>query len=311
MSDNPASDSASVSEFEDRIEKAAAAMKVGVEFVRDQLAEMGIEGDDAIELLEDEATTADLAESTFMNVEDEKSRPKIIPFRRGWRILKGSSGEKSAPAAPESSRDDKLVELLRPVEQWSDVEVVEKYGPDCEARVTEEMERRTKGKRCVVFNADGSVDVEQTVTLIRLFRKEKSKKDRETFKVPGGSVVRLYAVGEFPLVFVEECPLHGTLTLLDGYCEECQDSWKGISDDDRVIVRVAVEVDPDLASGPMAIAKLIKRIRDEESAKFLLDVGQIGLHYQDLKEEGRLPILRRKMSTTKNGDPFYSRHQSF
>jgi hypothetical protein len=309
---------APVSPFDERVNAAAKAMKVKPKDVKEKLALMGIEGDDAIEMLDDDATTEELAAPFFTTPGPmasevggpNKVKVKLIPFKRGWRILKGTP--KDDPKDEPKSEGQQLADAIRNMnlDQWGDEELAEALNPDGDDRVIDELRRRCKDQPIVVFDDAGNVDPQATVEMLRHCRRNYSKNRNmpSTMKIPGGKLTRLYRVGDFPMLFVEECPVHGNIVLVNGYCERCQDTWKDVAIEDRVIVRVAVGVDPSLAAGANAITRLISDA--QESAQPLLEIGKTGLLYNDLKDEGRLPLLRRKASTTRNGDPFgvHQRH---
>ena len=158
MSDQPSSSSQSeesqaAKEYDRRVEAAAKAMKVKAEVVVEALRVLGIDCvDDAIEMLEDPAAAEKDANKVFCG---EKG-VKIVPFRRGWRILKGKETE-SDPQPQQPDGTQALVAALRPVEQYKDKELIEQYGPDCESRIAEELRKRTHDRRFVIFMPDGAV----------------------------------------------------------------------------------------------------------------------------------------------------------
>lgn len=328
----------SVQEFNKRVEEAAKAMRLKPTEVLYHLSEVGVEADeDAIPTLESTDFKFEDAQSQFVGVglwlreidtyfydklknagcsvvdgeTPERivvNQAKIVGFRRGFRILKGN-----AVGSEEQTRKDPiqvLVENNRPVEQWGDQELVEKYGPDCESRIAEELARRSKDVPFVVFKDGNAVNVEATLFLLRQARRNKPVGRLWSGAETGGKTSHVHPVGEFPLEYVEECPLHGDIILVGGHCEKCKASWDGIDNDDRVIIRVAKMADQSLGKGAIEAAKVIGEAK-AKGAKALLEIGDIGLTYQDLEADNRLPVLRRRMSRAKNGDPFNVTHKRF
>jgi hypothetical protein len=127
--------------------------------------------------------------------------------------------------------------------------------------------------------------------MLRLARRHETP---GTFIV-SNEVCRVYRTGEFPLSWVEECPVHRNSILADGYCDECGLIWKNISEEERVMIRVGIDaglLKPDvIASGAKPHHPKLKLI------------------YNELKEDGKLPILRKRISRGGNSDPFFVHKQ--
>jgi hypothetical protein len=275
-------------------------MGISPDAIWGHLAELGVDKDDmGLSILDAPTTTEADAERFFVHGTSEAGAlAKVARFKAGWLILKGKKID--APAEGEKRPS------LRKVADFSDEALLKEYGPDADTRVVDELASRSKGNNVIVFNDDGTtVNVEVSLTLLKLSRRQKPPR---TYLV-NGKLATVHAVGEFPSSFAEECPIHGNVILADGFCEQCQNSWKGVPEEDRVIVRVA--------SGYLGqqtltyIAQLISWVRSK-GAKYLLDeTPVIGARYDELKKDDSLPKLRRKMSRTKNGDPFFVEHKTY
>jgi hypothetical protein len=96
-----------------------------------------------------------------------------------------------------------------------------------------------------------------------------------------------------------ECPIHSNVLLLNGYCEECGMEWKNIDDNKEKYVFLRL-VSETTKIEPVALRMYIQQGFDELVKLF----PKVLLTYNALKEEERLPTLKRRLSKNKQGDPF-------
>jgi hypothetical protein len=286
------------------VTEAAKVMGLALDQMWTALEELGINKNDperGLFILRSGSISVDDVKDTFV-----KAGVKILPFKAGWAVLT----PKAIATVPPNRTLEKLVETMRSVDQYSDEELLAKYSPDCPANIMEQLRIRSKNRPFVVFDdekGEDVVDIQTTKKLLSIARRQDTP---STFLVdrPDGmkKLVRPCAVGEFPTVWFEECPVHPDVILVDGYCEKCQQSWKGISIEDRVLVRIAVTIGAICCSNYANVDHWIKRIRTEGIA-CLMNIPAVALRYKELKEENNLPTLRKKLSTTKTGksDPFF------
>ena len=290
--------------FEQRISQAAKIMGITVIELWVFLNALGIENSaEGQMLLEAETTQEGDARAVMVEgkglpkvMEKVPNLVKIARFKAGWASLKEGKGETS----PKSCGSDmaSLIDTIKRIEQRSNEELLEMYKPEA-TEVFPELRKRTNDRPCIIFTETGAVDQKNSLKLLRTAHRQETP---TTFMVEG-NLVRVYRVDEFPMEYFEECPLHSEIILAEGHCEKCENSWDGITSEDRVIVRVARDMDMiDLS--PVKVYELIDRIK-KEGAKFLLKVGKTGIQYRELKELGRLPVLRRKASKTDKSDPFF------
>jgi hypothetical protein len=124
---------------------------------------------------------------------------------------------------------------IRPIGQWKDGELVEAYGPSCEQDVVDELDKRAHGMAFVLFaDAEGTkVDIERTLGFLRSARRNVSPPSN--FKV-GRSVLRLHRAGEFPSAHIDLCPIHGGISLYEEYCDQCHETWTGVSREARQFI---------------------------------------------------------------------------
>jgi len=254
------------------------------------LLNMGIDDSEiGLQTLDAETTTFD---DFKQNIEED------IPFPRlklAWSLLKKQEKIKNELAHSDVSS---LVQTLRPIGQWSDLEVLEKYSKDCPQEIEEELKRRSKGRNCIIFFEDRTVDVENSLYMIRKARYQDTP---STFLI-NEQIKQLYKVGEFPLDALFECPIHSNILLIDGYCEECGAVWNTQNTEHLTFLRLIKEntsTDPILYRN-MNFAELTKQF------------PKINIIYQQLKDEDKLPSLKRRISKSNSSDPFrVSTHRQF
>lgn len=221
-----------------------------------------------------------------------------IKTKAAWEILKGRDPFTST--TPKESQTDlaKAIEILKPVGQYSDTELLERYGKNCPIEIEEQLRKKTQGRPCIVFNENGEVDQENSLYMVRKARYEKTPR---TYEIRG-EIKELYSVGEFPMDILIECPIHSDVLLVEGYCEECGMKWivsdKNYHDDydRRVFLRLITESSDE----PSDMRPYRKMSFDELKSNF----PKVFLRYKEMKEEGKLPSMKRRLSKTQESDPF-------
>ncbi len=284
--------------FQQKVEKAAQVMKITPAELLKHLADLGIEPDaDGLALLE--ASTTQENDARRVMVEGKAPQVKVARFKAGWAILKNSSEK-----AEQSNETSDLIKALKPTDQYSDRELIEQYNAECSSKIVDELRKRSNSRPFVVFQNDGATNVIATQELLRLARRQETP---STYIDNKGGLVKVCQLGEFPMTYVEECPLHGII-LAGNYCEKCGDIWDSIKEEDRVIIKVANNGNNELVNrGAVAIHELIEKVR-KEGAQFLLSTPSVRAKYDELKLDDKLPKLRRRMSQSMGvADPFHHR----
>lgn len=302
--------------LQDRITKASEVMKITEEQLWQYLSKIGICKDDAdaLSLLEAETTREGDARNSFCDTYNTSKGEVPVPvvrFLAGWAILKGKA--KGAESNKEVSSNAELIACLRPIAQYSDTELLEKYDIDASSEIIDELDRRSQSRPFIVYDVNKeNIDIENTLRMLKVARRKETK---QKHVLPNGKPVLLYCAGQFPMLFVEESPIHPGVILTDGYCDECGQNWSGISLEDRIIVRVAVMAEA-IETTKASINKLINQIRigdgDHVSpgTESLLDIPDVKFLYDELKENGQLPVLRKRASSSQDGshrDPCFVR----
>lgn len=122
-----------------------------------------------------------------------------------------------------------------------------------------------------------------------------------------GKIVRTNRVGEFPMLWIEECPVHGDVVLANGYCEKCQQDWSAVGNDARVATRVAIR-EGAIGYGTKAEINTLANLAKTTGKAGILAIPGVELVYNEMADDQTLPVLRRRFSAH-NGKacPFYSK----
>lgn len=217
-----------------------------------------------------------------------------IPVARmkiAWEILKGKD-----PFVKGINKDLSQ----KQIGQWSDLELLQQYGKDCPLDVQEQLTKRTNGRHSIIFNDDGSVDAENSLFLVRRARHQET---RDTFLV-NDTIKQVYRVGEFPMDVMFECPVHVGTLLAGDYCGDCGKKWDTNDHERNVFIRLITEEEDDID---------MRIYRNKSFEELKADFPKVFIHFNELKEEDRLPSLKRKVSKPKDSDPFrvVSSHRTY
>lgn len=287
------SDTKKTTDYNSRIEAALKILKIEKDELDKILFEMGIdEPDIGIEILDAPTTVFEYFESAAKNILNRKEGA-VIPIatprlKLAWSILQPTKQEEKAQVA--STELSVLAKSLRPVGQWSDLELLEVYGKECPTEVEEQLKKRSKGRFCIIFLDDGTVDTENSLYMLRKARYQETP---STFEIQK-TMKQLFKIGEFPLEVFYECPIHSNVLLVDGYCEEC-----GITHDTNntkrlALLRLISTESPDPA-------RTYRELPFEQLSK---EFPKIFLRFKELEAEDKLPSLKRRISKGRDSDPF-------
>lgn len=274
-----------------RIEKAAKVLDVpdAQESIINVLKNLGVD---------ESETGLSILESEFVTFEDFNNELHTVPTsaplprrRMAWSILKGEDTKKKE-VEKATSELDTLIKTIRPIQQWSNQELIDEYTKDGKLVIHEELARRSKGRHVIIFNEEGVVDTENS---LHMLKKAQFQDTPQVYKLKTGDLREVYRVGDFPLQLFHECPIHKDVLLLDDYCEECGTHWNLEEDERNVLLRLLSE----------SVRSMDFRLYMEKSLTELKSLfPKTWLQYRTLKEEGNLPSLKRRISKPKAGDPF-------
>lgn len=187
-----------------------------------------------------------------------------------------------------------VIKNMRPYSQWSNLELLEVYNKDSVSAIQEELTKRSKSRYVIVFNDDGSIDIE---TSLFLLKKANYQDTPSCYKLKSGDIKEVYRIGDFPMQIFYECPMHSDTILLDGYCEECGNYWDVLDTERNAFFRL-------LANHKKIDSHHIPMYKDMEFSKFIASFPKIYVEYMRLSVENKLPNLKRRLSSPNKGDPF-------
>lgn len=240
--------------FSDRVSESSELLSVNTTDLVSDLEKSGITSDSTGESLLDAPTTT---------IEDlvcvmEKGCANGIPnlkLKAAASILKGNSlAERKIPesqnkmpvikAEEEKKTFAELLKEQRPIANWSDYELIERYAKEREHRIEQELNKRAKQQNFVVLKegkfdpGKEEIDIDATLDLLKNARKRTNPST-----IPhGNKFVQVYKITElnFDDRIIEFCPICNE-TLYKGFCEKCMSNFQGVGDDERAYVKLIVD----------------------------------------------------------------------
>jgi len=246
-----------------------------------------------------------------------------VPSVRGLmkHVLAKTDTESSGNSEPAGGGVLKaIVDTLnanKPVGQYKTRELLENYNADSPQEIWTELEKRAKGQNCMVFNKDGSLNINVSLDILQAIRKG------QTFTSvysDGDKTYRVYPVGIFPEDAVLCCPITGKI-LNNGYCSDLGISWNGVDEDCLVFIHVVHENREGIFSNGrdyniFAVKSVLKTAKEGLEA-LRQEFPEQALIYDDLKKLNQLPSLRVNLNSMAAGrkverraDPFGSPKRS-
>ena len=258
------------------------------EYIWSRLENLGIyKTEDSHEIL----VSYDCTEGDARRVFCENGKPNIpvTRFKRVWRILKGSTPETKEESTETPNEMSSLIDAMKPIGQWKDDRLLSEYGPECSSEVEEELRRRSKNRRFVVFSNEGIHEIHQELSL-KFLRSARRLENAETFIHSDGKMYRLYEAGQFPSLVYDTCPIHSNQVLMDGYCDQCSVSWADVPENARIFVRVMIEEGED----PTSSFEIRQLIADAKNGfdSLMTTYPKVGIAYNERNTEERLPSLK-------------------
>ena len=254
-------------------------------FIWDCLNQLGINDDDiSYELL----LSNDCKEGDFRTIFCDKMKLAVPRFRRVWKILKAGSKEETR-SKQDGGLTKELIDRITPVEQYSDKQLLEKYGPSCDSRVELELKIRSEQRPCIIFDEKTNVNVESSLKLLREARRREVP---TTYKNKQGKVYKVYRVGQFPEQIYTRCPVTGGI-LMGGYSDGLGVSWE--------VSYEAMQFIALLVNEGVKVNALTARDLQKEYIENGIDglkniFPKIATTFEELKEIGELPNLKTRLS---------------
>lgn len=161
-------------------------------------------------------------------------------------------------------------------------------------------------KRCIIYNDNGTVDVDSTYDLICQYKNGYS--EVQTLLVQG-AVKPVYRIGERLAAVADENPLYPNRPLRPGeVCDQLNRSWSGIPLEVRQFVRIALETN-EIVHSRDVFHDLMDRILSNvgNALNSLRNRYHGAIHeFEKRKASGTLPSLKVALegSGTPTGGPF-------
>lgn len=290
----------SYSTLKTRVEKASEVLTVKnldpdciKSSLEKTLEQMGVDDTSiGLKIIEAETTTYEDFSLEFFKTAVISEPIPIARMKIAWEILKGRD-----PFVKGINKDLSQ----KQIGQWSDIELLQQYGRDCPLDVQEQLTKRTNGRHAIIFNDDGSIDIENSLFLVRRARHQET---RDTFLI-SDTIKQVYRVGEFPMDVMFECPVHPGTLLAGDYCGDCGKKWDVNDYERNVFIRLIVEQEKDNID--------MRIYRNKSFEELRTDFPKVFIRFNEFKEEDRLPSLKRKVSKPKDSDPFrvVSSHRTY
>lgn len=222
---------------------------------------------------------------------------------------------KQVAAAFRVRDDDKQERKLiseKKAQAMSARELLDHFDPrNWDTFVGKRLKELSGGKRCIVYNEDGTVNIVTSAKLVDELRDDYPERDNV---VVGDRPFKVYAVGERPDQFAFENPLYpGTLLRPDETCDRTNRSWTGVSETVRVLLYLALTKTKEIVI--TSVDNAHQFIDRATTATAETDIRKrypkSSLLYDELKARGGLPTLRLSRTQRTANDPFYNAHKRY
>ena len=278
--------------FADRIAKSSTYIGITPKKLEELLKKQGI---DSIDVLNANTTT-------LLDIASAMTDFPFLKAKMAAAILKGDNPlEEKKEDTSETSMLADLIKSQRPVEQWSDQEVLEAYIADQDEMYERNLQLRSKNRPFIILEkgSNDKIDIKATLMMLKRARKEDIPKQ---IKTPDG-FIRIYKVEEFTVGnrVRYESPLRPGSILFDGYCSQCKQNFSNVCEEERIVLRLIYEQEGQMSRSEET--KLVKLA--EQGMDFLIeDYGDVYIKYQNLKLREELPKLKIIAPLETKADPF-------
>ncbi len=281
-------------EFEKRIKAFSTAIRLEESKVKDILADLGADG-------ESESSLTLLDSDEFLPFGDlrasfvEGGHTKIGILRLAMPHLRAKTNV-DQPIATTGNGDSTanalrdLIASNRPKSDWTDQELLESYD-ETTIDVAEILGKRSRGRPCIVFKKDGSVDIEVSLKLLKIAKRQPTA---ESHRLDNGKHVTVYRPGIFLDKPLDESPFYPGVALVDGYCAKSSTQWNGVSHKNRVLIRLHVTQIETTQLSKREMAQLCKSAHVTNNAipNLFDELGEAAALYEKLEDQDKLPKLK-------------------
>jgi len=298
----------------DRVAKVATLLSVPAETLSKSLDEAGIKNDSTgLALLDAETTTSEDLVGLLQGCVPSAKKLQLkacAGMLKGYDPLSKNDRVQYTSDSKPQTRDETVIEAvkaLRPIQQWSDEEVLQKFSDTRDYETEQELNRRAKGQNfiCLIPGkyepGKEVIDIKMSLELLRNTRK---RTNPSTLPVEG-TVLQVYKVSELNLEdrIVEICPICGK-TMYKGWCENCQCNISGVGDDERAFMKLVADSDnfntDGFADRKALVASALQGIDDLK-----ITWPSLVKEFDELKATGNLPKLKVIGNRPSTADPFF------
>jgi hypothetical protein len=287
MSDTPVVVPVWKIEFDKRVEAFAKAIRLDEPKVREILEELGADGaeESSLTILDsDEYLPFGDLRAAF--VDPKHTKIGILRMAMPHLRAKTHSEPASATTGNGDSAIHELIKSSRPKSEWSDEELLNAYD-ETATDVAEIIGKKTRGRPCIVFQKDGSVDNDISLKLIKIAKRQPTQ---ETHTLDNGKLVFVYRPGEFLAKALEESPFYPGVALVDGYCSKSGTQWNNVDLRNRILCRLHAAQIETAALTKLQMADLCKSAWEGHGFDDI--VAEAVALYEKLEAQDKLPKLK-------------------
>jgi len=309
--------------FLDRVVKTSEILSVEQKSIIEDLKIAGIEDSPVgIAILDSETTT--IEDLVGVLKAGCGSDVPFLKLKAAVSALKGNSltktttpPERKYPVIDADSQIQTIAEVIkanRPLDQWSDRELLERYVKDREYEVEQLLHRRAKQQNFVVLVPSETkyepgkevLDINSCLELLKASR----KRVNPSMLPIDGKILPIYKITELNPEdrIVELCPICGE-TLYKGYCEKCMSNFSGLGDDELAYIKLVADshyFKDDSYSDRKAVINSAKKGLGDLKTTW----PGLAQKFDNLKLTNSLPKLRVIMTRPSDvADPFFQNGQ--
>lgn len=207
------------------------------------------------------------------------------------RILVKEIAEIFRAKANSISDDGKRPVSAKKADRMTPRELVECLDPeDYASPVGKRLAEISKGEKFIVYSSGRNVDVENTFKILMEIKQGHSGRDDIDV---GGSVKKVYRLGELPENYADENPLYRDRPLRpDGTCDQLGRSWEGVDLAVRQLIRVAMDVGELDITHETAHDVLDRALEADAFKKIQKRYRKAAVKFDELAQTGDLPTLK-------------------
>jgi hypothetical protein len=211
---------------------------------------------------------------------------------------------------PTTSVIEQLLQSNKPIQQWSDAEVLKGYLEDDREELEFELNKRSKGRRFIVLTnlKSEEIDIEATLLMLKRSRKEEIP---AYYKVAGSDrPIFVYRIEEYHQTnrVRSESPLKHGIALFDDYCPVSNVNFTGVDLISRQFIRLIVDL---VGIYKPEVKQVVEIARDGGIEGLATQYPEVYGEFIKQSNLGTLPTLKLVESVTSSNltksDPFNAR----